>query len=615
MGAIVGVIDFDIADPADVPRMGAAIATRASGDLSRWHDGPAALGFRPRRAGTTPRQPVVSGDLVVVLDGWVYEHEDLARTAGAEPGLSDTESVASAWFRWGPTTPERMEGDFAIVVWNRATQRLHLVRDPLGVRPLYWTAKGRKFAFASDPEALFALPWVQRSVAWNTVSEYLAFQVVHAPRTLLEGIFQLEPGHLMEVGDGIRRSVPWWTPYHARPSAQRPRERDLVEALNDAVIGAVRRRIPKGRPTGLYLSGGLGSTAIAVAARSQNLALPAFTVALDDEAHPESPFAGRVARLLGLPEHHEIRVGSADVASTFDEAVSALGHPVGQPSATLQLLLGRRASASVEVALSGDGGDELFGGRMLAGLSRRLAFGQMLERVPAPARRLWASVLIGAPSARKALTDPQGWPLTRGLGGRDLFSDADRQSLFRDPELVRPGLRQEILHPFYDALVADPINTVLWGWLRSWLAEGALPLAERTAAAAGLDLRFPLLDRAVLSAAFALPGTSKVGRMGGSLHTRWPLRALLTGALPPALIDRPKRGLPVLPAWLARSGRLFFEARFARLRSDPSGPFNPAALDLLRARLPMDPEAGTRLWSLFILDAWLRNTSRGNERS
>lgn len=606
MGALVGVVDFDGSgpDPAWLPAMAARLGTRATGALHAWSEGPVALGFRPRRP-IAARQPARDGDWIAILDGWVYEHEDLARAAGAAPGSSDTESLAAAWRRTGTATPERMEGEFAAALWDRKEGRLHLVRDAVGVRPLYVASSGRRFAFASHPDALLVLPWVPDAPDWDQVAEYLSFQVVHAPRTLLRGIGQLPPGHRAEVGAAGPRTLPWWTPAHARPQARRPRERDLVETVLDAAVRAVRRRTPPDRPTGLYLSGGLGSAAVAVAARHQGLTLPAYTISFDDEPHPESPFAGRVARLLHLPAHHEVRVGSADVAAAFDDAVFSLGQPVGHASVSLQWLLGRAATNDVEVALSGDGGDELFGGRMLDGLGRRLLLGQLIERMPRPARSALATVSF-APGLRRRLEDPSGWPLAQALGGKDIFGAVERTALLRDPALVRADVRTEVLTPFYADLVADPINTVLWGWLRSWLTEGALPLAERTAAAAGLDLRFPLLDRAVLQAAFALPGSAKVRRFGTGMHTRWPLRALLSGALPPALIDRPKRGLPVLPLWLARAGRLFFEARFSRLRSDPAGPWQPAALDALRARLATDPATGTRLWSLFVLDAWLR---------
>jgi asparagine synthase (glutamine-hydrolysing) len=589
--------------------MAAAVGSRAAGTLNAWAEGPVALGFRPRRRGPV-RQPARDGDWIAILDGWIYEHEDLARTSGATPGQSDTESLAASWRRSGPSTLAQMEGEFAAVLWDRAEGRLHLVRDALGVRPLFVTSQGERFAFASHPDALAALPWVRTGPDWDQLAEYLSFQVVHAPRTLLRGIAQVEPGHHMVLGAGLARSSPWWIPQHARAGAVRPRERDLVETVLDAAVRAVRRRAPPGRPTGLYLSGGLGSAAVAVAARHQGLHLPAFTVSLDDEPHPESPFAGRVARLLHIPTHHEVRVGSADIAAAFDDAVATLGQPVGHASVSLQWLLGRAATANVEVALSGDGGDELFGGRMLEGLGRRLALGHLVARLPRPTRAALAALPL-PDRMRRQVADPAAWPLQAELGGKDLFHAGDRRELLRDPDLVRPTVRTDVLAPFYADLAADPINTVLWGWMRSWLSEGALPLAERTAAASGLDLRFPLLDRAVLQAAFALPGSAKVRRIGAPLHARWPLRALLSGALPPPLIDRPKRGLPVLPLWLARAGRLFFEARLSRLRSDPVGPWNPAALDHWRGRLGTDPAAGARLWSLFVLDAWIRRPSAG----
>jgi len=199
------------------------------------------------------------------------------------------------------------------------------------------------------------------------------------------------------------------------------------------------------------------------------------------------------------------------------------------------------------------------------------------------------------------------WVLQNGLGGHRLFSAGDRGRLLRDHGLVRPSVRREILSTFYEGLETDAVNAALHGSLRSWLSECDLVRADRTAAAAGLDLRFPLLDREVLELAASLPGASKRIRVGGSLHTRWPLRSMLQGTLPAALLDRPKRGLPKpLDHWLEGPGRLFMEDRFALLRADPHGLWRPDALDQIRRDLARKPGTGIRLWTLFILDAWLR---------
>ena len=364
------------------------------------------------------------------------------------------------------------------------------------------------------------------------------------------------------------------------------------------------RRVPSGAEAGILLSGGLGSTALAAAAKAKFLELPTFTVSFHDDPNPESPFAGRVAHLLDL-EHHEITVGTRELAEDFVPTVRALGHPVGHPGALLQLALARAARERVRVVLSGDGGAELFGGRELGAVARRLRAARVWSRLPKIARSPLSRLLGRRPQTE---ADAMG-VLALGLGGQQLFDADQRAALLADPSIVRRDVRQAVLEPWYRGLDADPLNTALHGALRSTLQEGALVRADRTAAAAGLDVRFPLLDAAVVDAAMSLPGEAKLRRVGGALHTRWPLRAMLSGALPPALLNRPRRGLPLpLGAWLAGPGRLFMEVRLRLLKENPWGLYRPEGIDALKAEVTHSNPAGLRLWALFLFDAWLRRT-------
>ncbi len=609
MGGLAGLVHLQGPPPERriLADMAARLAHRGPDGEGEWADGPAALAHRLRRvAPGKAMQPCVADDLVVLLDGWVYGHQELAAEVEAPADATDTEVLLHAWRRWGPASLERLEGEFAVAVWSRRDAVLTLARDRLGTRPLYWSSRSGRVAFASELPALLQVPWVSRQVATRRVAEYLSFQVVHAPRTLLEDVQQVEPAHCLQIDvDGVR-SRRWWRLRYAPVGTARPSDGEVVDRLQEAVATAVRRRVPRGVETGVYLSGGLGSAAIAAAARERYLHLPGFTVSFADDPFPEAPFAGRVARLLGL-EHHEVTIGTAELAATFDETVAALGHPVGSPAAILQLALARAVREHVRVALAGDGGEELFGGRQLDGLARALRSATWFHRVPGLVRRPAARWLSRSERGRKVATDPATYALDLGIGGADLFSTDERARLLRDHGLVRPGVRREVLAPFHEGLDTDPVNAALHGYLRSSLGEAGLTLVDRTAAAAGLDVRLPLLDRGVVEAAAALPGVTKVRHVSGSLHTRWPLRAMLSGVLPPVLVDRPKRGLPApLGTWLAGPGRLFLEDRLRKLRADPLGLWRPEALEALRRDVTRSNAAGVRLWALFVLDGWIR---------
>lgn len=609
MGGLAGLLDYE-GGPSDLERlreMGRRLASRGPDGEGSWAEGPVALTHRLRRIGPgRDTLPLVTDDVVLLLDGWIHEPEALIRSV--EPDLPHARALVEAWRRWGPDFPEHVDGAFAVVLWDRREKALYLYRDRLGMRPLYWTGRSGRYAFASELPALLAVPWVSRELAREYVSEYLSFQVVHAPRTLLRDVRQVEPGHVLRLDAGGEEARAWWRLRYAPPGAPKPREGEVVEQLRQAVQRAVRRRVPRGVDTGLYLSGGVGSSAIAAAARDQFLPLEAFTVRFDDDPHPESPFAGRVASLLGLA-YHEVPVGSAELAERFEETVAQLGHPVGHPAVFLQAALARAARGSVPVVLAGDGGEELFGGRMLARLGQGLRMAGRLTRLPDPIRGRLGRWL--GPRARRLVLPAERWVLELGIGGSKLVGTDERARLLRDHGLVRPALRREVLEPFYRGLDTDPVNVALHGWLRSWLVEGSLVRADRTAAATGLEIRFPLLDREVVEAAAALPGSFKLKRVGGALATRWPLRAMLGGVLPPPLVDRPKRGLPTpLDAWLAGPGRLFFEERYRLLCEDPYELWRPEALADLRRQVGRHHGAGIRLWTLLILDAWLRGLAR-----
>lgn len=545
------------------------------------------------------------GAITVVLDGWIDDIPDLVRRAGhTGPVDGPAHAVAIAYKKWGIELFDRLDGEFAVAVWHPPSRRLVLARDRMGTRPLFWTRSGPNVAFATALPALLDLPWVERRLAREHLAEYLSFGTVHAPRTLVRGVHQVEPAHWLRVDADDLTTRRWWRPHYAPVGTKAPRPSEVVPTLQSAVERAVQRRMRPGLRPALYLSGGLGSTAIAAAARTLGRTLPSYTVSLSDDPHPESPFAGRIARLLNL-EHHEVIVESRDVTAAFDSACSAMGQPVAAASAILLQLLADTAATGADVVFSGDGSEELFGGRMLDGLSRSISAATAHSRLPSPVRSLLAPVLTRSARGRRMRASPADWGLTQGLGGTHLFGVEERSQLLTDPTLVSSGVRQRVLAPFYADNPTDPINAILHAWLRSRLIAGALVRTGRTTDAAGIDARYPLLDREVVSMATALPGRSKVARGPGSLHTRWPLRAMLTGILPPPLLNRPKRSLPMLHGWLCGAGRLFMEARIRELTDASHGLFQAEALMDLRQRAITEAGATQRLWALFFLQRWI----------
>lgn len=541
----------------------------------------------------------------IALDGWIDDLDDLARRVG----VSDEERrpahvLAAGWRRWGLGLFDRIDGEFTLAVWDDDARRLVLARDRFGTRPLFWARRGDRFAFSSHLADLLEVDGVQRELDRDQLAEYLSFGLVHAPRTLVRGVHQLEPAHWLRVDADELSTRRWWQPHYAAPGTRVPRPADVVPALQSAVERSVRRRLRPGMRPGLYLSGGLGSTAIAAAARTLHRSLPSFTISLSDDPYPESPFAGRIAKLLQL-DHRETVVESRDVAAAFDTAARSMDQPVAAASAVLLQLLAQTASDRADVIFSGDGSEELFGGRMLDGIARSVSAATVHSRLPSPLQAILSPALSRSARGRRMQTEPEQWGLSQGIGGTRLFRIPERHALLQRDELAHDDVRTQVLTPFYEGLNTDPINHILHAWLRSRLMEGALVRTGRTADAAGLDARFPLLDREVTTLATALPGRAKIGRGPASLHTRWPLRSMLTGVLPPPLLNRPKRSLPMLHGWLAGSGRLFMEERLVELIEAPHELFHRRALMDLRRQVAEDAGASQRLWALFFLQRWI----------
>ena len=605
MSGFAGLLHFGNTPPVKRTLNSMAARLKATGGSTQnpsWMEGPLALTSVGKNLGT---QFLDDTHQVVLLYGNLYDTQTLAKRLNRPPNTPPVQLLSAAFKAYGTGMTRYLEGSYSACIWEKRTQTLHLIRDPMGSRPLFWTRTNNRFAFATDLPALIQAPWVRTEIDRRNLAEYLSFRVVHAPRTLLRDVRSLPASHLLRVHSDQLEVRRYTSLTYAPNNTASPKESDLVDQLQSAMNASVRRRLPNNSPAALYLSGGLGSTAIAAAARTLKRKLPSFTISFADDPHPESPFAGRVAKLLGL-EHHQVIIGTAQLAQSFDEYVQGLGQPVGNPAGLLQALLAKEVSSHASVAFCGDGSIELFGGRMLAGLARDIRTAERIARLPAPLRmtvnQSFRAIQGGKKNTRSST--PNGWDLE--LGGTHLFTTAEREQLLDDPDWVHPNVRGRVLEPFYQGLDTDPINAVLNAYIHSMLMEDSLMRSHRTAAMYGVDMRFPLLDNAIVAIATGLPGHSKVQRRRGSLHSRWPLRAMLKGVLPPPLVNRPKRWMPApLDHWLAGPGRLFMEDRVARLKRNRHGLFAPQYIEQLRLQINTRPGTGPRLWSLFILDAWL----------
>lgn len=607
MGGLAGVIHFD---PPSPPRewaddLAAAVACRGPDDEGSFQGGPALLVHRRNAvlAGGR-RQPIVGDRLVLAFDGRLYDHLDLARQFGQPLGAAgevagDAEVLLRAWQQWGPACLHRLDGAYAFAIWDRCERELYLVRGSMGLRPLYYTTQGRRFAFSSLPTALLTLPWVSRELSSRGLCEYLSFRYVHAPRTLLRDVHALPPGCMLRVNRHGSRLTRYLTfPFQGASSAQQPDSAEATRELGRRIREAVLRRSHVDVPVAVLLSGGLDSSWIALQATSVGRTVRTYHLVFEGSGVDEAAFAGRVATLLGT-DHTPLRVGARDFESVLDRCAAAFGVPLPDPAAVLQHLLYRAVRERQRVVLTGDGGDELFAGGHVA-LAAEAA--RRWQRLGGP-RRLLSRLPV--PGRRR---HPSNWggrgPL---LGGTEVFSHRERASLLdphRDP---CPGLRLEALLPYYRDPIADPVNQVLSVYQQTWLPEDSLARSDRMGAACGVEVRYPLLDRRVVSFANARPGAWKLGHRFGSPVPKRPMRALLRDFLPPSLLDRPKRSFPrPLNHWLRTEGSGFLHRRAERLLDGDRGIWQPDPVrERVRAHLAGERDLGESLWLLIFLEAWL----------
>lgn len=531
------------------------------------HGGVADLGFAAlgmRRLSVVDlaggAQPMSAPDErhVLVYNGELYDHAALRAELEARGQRfrtsSDTEVLLNAWLADGERCVERLNGMFAFALLDRAERTLALVRDQLGVKPLYYHVSERgDLVFSSELSSLLVHPDVPRVLDRDSLAMLLVDRFVCAPWTLLQGVRQLPPGHLLTWRDGHVEVRPWFE--HAlapvavdEAEARRELQRTLDETVRSQLVADV--------PVGVFLSGGIDSSTVAAyAARAHGGPLKSFSVGFTDPEYDESPLAREVARHLGT-EHHEVRMESGGFEpALLDDLVRHQGQPLADISCIPTWVVSRLAREEVTVVLSGDGGDELFGGydhMFWAARVRRTA-----DRTPALVRRFGRAVLSGlapwtrgriARAARRAI---KGLELTfddpveqlRGL--MCLWSEEDARRLVLDPP-AHP-LRRIMNTSDEELARLDPEEFAMVMLARIHLPSAILAKVDRMSMAASLEVRVPLLDARVVRFAQRLPLSLKV-RGGTGKHL---LREAGRELLPASVYRHRKQGFSLpLQDWL-----------------------------------------------------------------
>lgn len=594
MGGIAGILHFSGDPPLrdQAKQLATGVAHRGRDRKGLFAEGPMVLAHRAflaRRGGA--RQPHRHGDLVVTLDGRLYG--------------GDVAALAEAWADRGPGCLRDLDGDFALVVWDVRRQVLWLARDATGTRPLYRARRAGRHAFSSELPPLLGLPWVSRELATDHIAEFLSFRYVHAPRTLFRDVLAVPPGHLVRIDAHGERTERWWTPRWSPPGAPPPPDRDVVEQVDRALGAAVDRRAHADEDVAILLSGGLDSSAMLWHLSQSGRTVPTYTIALADDLVDESSFAARVAKVMGA-DHRVVRVTNDDLVDHIHTCTRMMGHPLSGAAAVLQHLLFKAIRPDARIVLSGDGGDEVLAGRGMDQVAQRLRGARLLGTAAGPLRGA-VKGLAGRLGLRDLAASEVHFGRDRNIGGSRVFHSAERVEVLRDPGMVRPGIRRLVLDPLYQEVDTDPINAILHVWQRGWLPEDSLSRSDRMAAHAGVEVRYPMLDREFMKLTAGLPGPVKVHPVRMGWVTKWPLRQAMLDRMPDrAYVRRPKRSMPnPLDRWLRDQGRAFLRDAVEGLLADPTALFAPSAVRRLMAEhLEGKANHGLKLWTLTLFHTW-----------
>ncbi|HEX7181195.1 MAG TPA: asparagine synthase (glutamine-hydrolyzing) [Thermoanaerobaculia bacterium] len=570
-------------------------------------------------------QPIFNEDrsAAVVCNGEIYNHRELRRELEARGHRfatgSDTEVIVHLWEDLGPRCVEKLTGMFALAVADFRQQRLLLARDRIGKKPLYIADDGGRVGFASELKSLLAAGLVEPEIDPEALDLYLSFGYVPTPWTIFCGASKLPAGHFAVCGrEGMRIERYWDMEF--RPSGGRQDEERMAAELEELLASAVSDRLESEVPLGAFLSGGLDSGTV-VSFMSQALRQPVrtHTVGFSDRATDEREDAAAVARALGTDHvEDEVRPHLSDV---LPRIAWHLDEPFADPSAVPTWYVSRETRRRVTVALSGDGGDELF-----AGYGNRYGMALFESRI-----RPWLPAgLRGALLPGLARVWPRSPRLPRPLraGGvlANLAVDADR-AYFHDRCHVPPWLQERLFgeelrerrrrfDPFSAlephlarAPKGDPLARLLYLDLKTWLADDGLVKVDRMSMAHGLEVRCPMLDHRIVEFAARVPSHLKMA--GG--ETKRLLRRVAERRLPAEILSRPKRGFaPPVARWLREDLRDMTRDLLLGPEAMARGLFEQREL----ARLLNDHEtgkleAGWAIWALLMLEVWGREVLNG----
>ncbi|MDQ6733565.1 MAG: asparagine synthase (glutamine-hydrolyzing) [Nitrospirota bacterium] len=555
-------------DRLSIERMVRAMVHRGPDDEGLWFDRYVGLGHRrlsiiDRASG---HQPLCNEDesVWITFNGEIYNYQDIREELLANGHTfrtkSDTEVIVHLYEDLGEGCVQRLHGMFAFAIWDRRTETLLLARDRMGIKPLYYAATPRLFAFASEVKPLLTVDEVQSSLNHQALHDYLTHRYTTAPQTMWQDIRKLEPGHLLVIRNGRMEKKAYWALDFTKKLVAS--EEDMIEECKRRLRASTKSHLVGEVPHGVFLSGGLDSTVIAgLVSELSGKRVKTYSVGFASDTgnyHDELPYA-RIAAQHFDTDHHEIVMTGRQYADGLHDFVHYMEEPMADPSAVPLYYLSQLARKSVTIMLSGEGSDELLAGysfwKPLKGYRRA----EWFRAIPRPIRR-WAmrplnDLLIGSPRLARYLH----------LGERpvshyfqispaqmtDIFSEHMKREMYGPSwEGVHVAPSNDLVRAAYGrAAEFESLDQMLYTYSTQWLPDDLLLKADKMTMAHSVELRVPFLDHSFVEFAASLPSDMKLRQTGRHRYIeKYILRKAVAGFIPDVVLNRPKLGFAV-PVW------------------------------------------------------------------
>jgi len=551
------------------------------------------------------------GTVSIVFNGEIYNfHElrsELEKRGHNFKTNSDTEAIVHAYEEYGTDCANHLRGMFAFAIWDEKTRGLYIARDRVGKKPLYYTlARGTTLVFGSEIKSILEHPDVTREISLEALDAYFTLGYVPDPLTIFRGIYKLPPGHYLTLANGDLHTREYWD-FNFEPGESRKPE-DYMDELRALLDESVRLRLISDVPLGAFLSGGIdSSTVVALMAQHMNQPVKTFSIGFHEDSYNELKYARLTAKKLGT-DHHEFFV-TPQICDVINDLVWHFDEPFADPSAIPTYMVSKLARDHVTVALSGDGGDELFAGYThYVVQENRRAFSALPKALRAGVMRPLSYRLPYGAWGRNYLHNISLDPIDRYLDSLSYFTQLTKRSLYTSDFQRSLGATDYVTRSFreYASRVKtnEPLDQLLYIDGKTYLPGDILTKVDRVSMATSLEVRVPLLDHKLIEFVTKVPASLKLA----GTETKQLLKRVARELIPSEILDRPKQGFGIpLEEWINRQLRDQIREILNEPRTRQRGYVNYDYVDLI-----LDEHYKNRrdhsfpLWSLLIFELWHR---------